>query len=294
MTRELLVLWAVLASACAGLNRRDPGETSVQRGDFTGARSSRDEGDATVGLRVVTFNVHGEPPGRIARALLGSRVLRDADVLFLQEVETPSSGANSSPRKLARLLGRSFAYAPGYGLGAEGSHGVAILSRFALSEVTLLELPRYSVHFNSARRVALGATVTVGEEAVRIYCVHLDNRINPADRRAQLAPVVEDALRQPVERVIIGGDLNTSPFCWISHAIPVPCGLQTKRLEEYVRSRGFETPVAASGGTAKWLAMRLDAIYTRGVQVVEFGVEDAVRISDHLPLWLEARLLDDP
>jgi endonuclease/exonuclease/phosphatase family metal-dependent hydrolase len=290
MRRELLFLLPALASACAGLNRRDPASTSVQRGDYTAARSAKDARDTGAGIRVTTFNVHGEPPARIARVLQRSRVLRDADVVFLQELETQTAGPESSPRKIAEQLRMSFAYAPGYGLGEEGSHGVAILSRFPLSEVTLIELPRYSVHFNSARRVALGATVRIGEAAVRLYSVHLDNRINPSDRRAQLEPVVEDALQQPVTRVIIGGDFNTSPFCWISHAIPVPCGLQTKRLEGYVRKHGFDTPVTASGGTAKWLAMRLDGIYTRGVTVVDYGVEDAIRISDHLPLWLEARL----
>jgi len=290
MRWQLWVFLVVGSAACAGLNRRDPGDTTVQRGDYSNAPPAGEPGGDTAAIRVATFNVHGESAEQIAAALTHSRVLRDADVVLLQELETPSAGAGSTPRLLARKLGMSFAYAPGYGIDREGSHGVAILSRLPISDITLIELPRYSVHFNSARRVAVGANVRVGNAVVRIYSVHLDNRINPADRRAQLAPVVEDALRQPVARVIIGGDLNTSPFCWITHAIPVPCGLQTRRLEEYVRGQGFDTPVTASGGTAKWLAMRLDALYTRGVHTVDFGVEDSVRISDHLPLWLDARL----
>jgi endonuclease/exonuclease/phosphatase (EEP) superfamily protein YafD len=36
--------------------------------------------------------------------------------------------------------------------------------------------------------------------------------------------------------------------------------------------------------------MRLDAIYARGVRVVDFGVEDTVRASDHLPLWADLSL----
>ena len=62
------------------------------------------------------------------------------------------------------------------------------------------------------------------------------------------------------------------------------------RLEAYVRTRGFNTPVTDVGATSQWMSMRLDAIYTRGLRVVERGVEDGVRASDHLPLWAEVVL----
>jgi endonuclease/exonuclease/phosphatase (EEP) superfamily protein YafD len=72
--------------------------------------------------------------------------------------------------------------------------------------------------------------------------------------------------------------------------VPVPAGVQDDRLESYVRRRGFATPVTSSGATSQWLSMRLDAIYTRGLQVVQSDVERSVRASDHLPLWADVTL----
>ena len=68
--------------------------------------------------------------------------------------------------------------------------------------------------------------------------------------------------------------------------LPIPCGLQSKRLEAYVRKHGFDTPVANSGGTHKVMNMRLDAIYTRSLTSTKWGVE-RVGVSDHRPLWTD-------
>ena len=271
-----------LLFACAQINRADPVEPGLQAHHHPGARQA-----ARGELRVATYNVHGESAREIFTALERSRQLADLDVLFLQEIERD---AEDTPRALAALLGMSVVYAPGYGLGPRGSHGVAVLSRFALRRSYVIELPRKHVVFNSARRVALATTVRVDGHAVRLYSVHLDNRINPSERRAQLAPVLADARRAPAAPAIIAGDMNTSPFCWLGHVVPVPCGLQDDRLERAVRASGFDTPVRESGGTIKWLAMRLDAIYTRHVDIVAFGVGDDVRASDHLPLWADIRV----
>lgn len=245
-------------------------------------------------LRIVTYNVHGQSGAAIARAVTADPRLRGASLILLQEIEHHGGDALTGAADAARRLGMAHAYAPGYGIGATGSHGVAILSRFPLSEVEVIELPRYRVKFNSARRIALGATVAVGgRPALRVYSVHLDNRVNPARRIAQLEPVLERAARDR-GAVIIGGDVNTSPFCWLANVVPVPCSVQGTRLERHVRARGFATPVTASGPTSPWLSMRLDAIYTRGVAVSAIGVARAVRISDHFPLWARITLPRGP
>lgn len=212
--------------------------------------------------------------------------LRGADVVLLQEIESHDSAGASEAAQLARALGMSHAYAPGYGLDA-GTHGIAILSRFAMTDIELIELPEMNVKFNSGRRVAIGATLIIEGRKLRIYNVHLDNRINPKARIRQLEPVVDDALQSGIDEVVVGGDLNTSPFCWAANLVPVPCGLQGKRLERYVRDRGFDTPVVRSGPTHKWMEMRLDAFYARGADVRTYRVENTVRASDHLPLWMD-------
>jgi endonuclease/exonuclease/phosphatase family metal-dependent hydrolase len=182
------------------------------------------------------------------------------------------------------------AYAPGH-VQDQGTEGVAILSRWPLAEVEVIELPYRGVVVNSARRIAVAATAMTADGPVRVYAVHLDNRITPAARVAQLAPVLEHSRGWPGP-VVIGGDVNTSPFSWLGNLVPVPTGGQDDAVEDAVRRAGLSTPVADSGPTSQWLSMRLDGIYTRGVAVVDFGVDHSVRISDHLPLWADLALGD--
>jgi len=275
-------------------NRSDPADTSVE----TVIRERTALADANQrsvdGLRVVTYNVHGSSADALLPIFREREDLAKADVILLQEIEDYAEVGGSEASQLAAALGMSHSYAPGYGIGDAGSHGVAILSRLPLSDVEVIELPRYHVVVNSARRVALGATVGVGSKSLRVYSVHLDNRINPSDRRAQLAPVFTHALARPELAVVVGGDLNTSPFCWVGHLVPIPCPRQSSALEALARSRGFETPAVHSGPTSKWLDMRLDALYTRGLVAKRVAVEDNVSLSDHFPLRVDVQLGEQP
>jgi endonuclease/exonuclease/phosphatase family metal-dependent hydrolase len=276
--RSILVL--ACFGGCAWRDRVLPRSTAVEIGRAApGSSAPRDR------LRVVTFNVAMQDAAAIAGALRGSEELRGADVVFLQEVEQVAGEADSRAAQVARSLGLDHAYAPAFARSDGGSHGIAILSRHRLSAVKLTELPRYDLRYNSRRRVALAATIHVGG-AVRLYCVHLDLRVRSRDRMRQLEPVLRAA---EVHRgpVIIAGDFNTTPFTWLWRVVPVPGGRHGRKLEAFVRSRGFDTPLAASGPTSPWLAMRLDGIYTRGVKALSFGVDRGVRISDHLPVWAD-------
>ncbi|MBT8494301.1 MAG: endonuclease/exonuclease/phosphatase family protein [Deltaproteobacteria bacterium] len=282
--KALWVGLGLLAASCAHFNRAEPRTTAP----VIEAAPAVPEETAT--FKVVTYNLHGEPAGPVARALSTTRAIRGADWVLLQEVEAHPDETAPRAVRIARLLGMGAVYAPGYGLGDGGSHGVALLSRYPLKEIRIIELPRKFVVINSARRVAIGATAMVGGLEIRIYSVHLDNRLNPAERREQLGPVIDDAKGYFKLPTIIAGDVNTSPFCWALHLLPLPCAIQDDRLESFVRRHGFDTPVVGSGPTSPFLDMRLDAIYTRGFEVYEYGVARRVKVSDHLPLWAQMRL----
>jgi endonuclease/exonuclease/phosphatase family metal-dependent hydrolase len=100
-----------------------------------------------------------------------------------------------------------------------------------------------------------------------------------------MTPILEDAKRQNTPD-IIAGDFNTNPFYWVSHWLPLPtAGHQATVLESLVRSYGFDTPVAQSGPTHRYIGMKLDAIYTRGFATKYFGTAHARDVSDHLALW---------
>jgi len=252
-----------------------------------GTAASRLPG-ADTALRVATFNVHAEAPEALARAIRASRGIGDAHIILLQEVESIGAAAGSQARRLAALLELHFAYAPAYARWDGGSHGVAILSRLALRDLEVIELPRFDVGINSARRIALGATVITGSDVLRVYTVHLDNRINPEARLQQLAPLLARTDRD-AGAVVVGGDFNTGPFRWLARTVPVVWAGQAARVDAAMRERGYATPAAALGATSRWFAMRLDALFTRGLTPIAAAVDRAVGLSDHLPVWVDVQ-----
>lgn len=282
-SRLALVALVVLVTVagCAAVNRAPPRDPRPEL-HLTPAATA----PAPTALRVVTFNIHGRGGAALAEAIAGHPDLAVADVILLQEV--PARARCSAACDAGRRLGLASVYAPGHQQDG-GTSGVAILSRHPLRDVEVLELPFHGTVVNSARRVALAATLDGAAGPVRLFATHLDNRINPAARVGQLRPVL-DAAAAWDGAVIVGGDMNTSPFVWLGHLIPVPAGVQDDRLERAVRAAGLDTPVAGSAPTSQWLNMRLDAIYTRGVRPGASAVAQTVRISDHLPLWLDAAL----
>ena len=239
--------------------------------------------DLPAQFKVATFNVHKEPGDKIANAILADRELRDVDLIVLQEVprwDATCSGACA----LAKRLGMHALFAPGHVEGKRDM-GIAILSKAPITSAQLLELPWHDVHFNAGRRIALAATVNHAGRPITVYAVHLENRLTASDRSKQMLPILEHAKRQHTP-VIIAGDFNTNPFTWISHWLPLPTGRhQSRRLEALMRSHGFDTPVADSGATHRYIGMKLDAIYTRGFTTKRFATAHAKDVSDHLALW---------
>jgi endonuclease/exonuclease/phosphatase family metal-dependent hydrolase len=244
-------------------------------------------------LRVVTFNIHMEPAEKIARGIKADRAIRDADVIVMQEVDrrepkgVPAEQWCSGACGVAKELGYYSVFAPGHGVPG-GSHGVAVLSRAPITSASVIELPYFNVVFNSGRRVAMAVTLEIEGKPITVYAVHLDNRLTVTDRRTQMLPVLAHAKRQQTP-VIIAGDFNTSPFTWIGHVIPVPTTTQDNRFEELVRADGFDTPVAESGPTFRYIGMKLDGIYTRGFETTRFAVANAEYVSDHLALWAQVQ-----
>jgi endonuclease/exonuclease/phosphatase family metal-dependent hydrolase len=233
-------------------------------------------------MRVVEFNTHMERGENIVDAIERDPALRDADVIILEEIHRANLGC-SAACEVGKALGFYSVYAPGMQNG-DGDDGVAIVSRAPITSSLVIELPPFDVHINSGRRIALAATIDRASEPITVYAVHLENRITVAQRRVQMQPVLDLAAKQTTP-VIIAGDFNTSPFSWIAHVIPVPTGTQDDKLEALVRSRGFQTPVVASGPTSGFLGMKLDAIYTRGFRTTDFATARASDVSDHLAMW---------
>lgn len=240
-------------------------------------------------LRVVTFNVHyGADVPAIAGAIRSNPHLSQADVLLLQEIE--SHPGDDRAAKLARALNLDLVYAPARHEG-DGTHGLAILSRYPLSDLEVIGLKRYDLGYRGTRRrIAMAATVHVPGRQVRVYNVHLDTRLTPDERLQQLEPVMAEAVKQSA--AIIGGDFNTItavPALLPLVPVPVPGYSQASGLDAYMKSQGFAAPFAGIGRTHRF-PMRLDAVFARGLKVEAFAKETSVDVSDHFPLWVDLKV----
>lgn len=247
-------------------------------------------------LKTVTFNVHyGKNVAAIAQAIRNSAELQQADVVFLQEIQSYPSEGSSRTQRLAEELGMNYAYAPAKSFdqdGETGTHGNAILSKLPLESVVVMELPRGKLVVNEERRIALAADIRLdATNTVHLINVHLDTRLNATERILQLRPAILGA----PDRTIVGGDFNTNPMVWAFNMVPIvplaviPGSDQAPILDDYLRQIGFATPTASYGKTVDFpvLNARLDSIFVRGLSSANGGVLRTTSISDHWPVWLD-------
>ena len=265
-TGRLLVVAAaaVLAGCAHSLNYSDVGPRYVYAGPA--ADSARHASDT---LRVVTFNVQFSNHPALARDLLMENdSLNHADVVLLQEMD------EMAVKTIAAGLHMGYVYYPASQHWKTGrDFGNAILSRWPLVDDRKILLPHLS-RFNAQQRIAVGATMMVGDRAVRVYSVHLATMVNngPTARREQLAAVLADADSFPT--VLIAGDMNseTVPEISLTHHYTWP-------------SRGL--PRTESFWT-------LDHVLLRGMSIAGdagIGIVSGVgQASDHKPVWARAVL----
>lgn len=269
--REVMRRTAVLALALAACSH-PPAERAIV---LTSASNAQAADEVSPTIEVVTFNVHRTRGDSIARGIALDPMLRDGDVIALQEVR--SRGSCGAACVAARELGMHAAYEPDFRLDG-GTLGQALLTRAPIESARLIELPTYV-----SRNVALVATLRVAGRRVTVYVVHLSEQLAIAERLRQMTPVLEDA-RACTTPVIIAGDFN-SDAVFVAHALPVGNRSASDRLEALVRGYGFATPVAQSGPTFRVVPLKLDGIYTRGFLTHRSGTAHAHDISDHLAVW---------
>lgn len=231
-----------------------------------------------------------------ALAFSGSDLLPRPDILALQEAdkETGRAGGLHVAAALARELGVPYVHlAAGIPRGVapkqrewwlnfeepialhdSGDTGVAFLSRVELEEITRIDLPWHDCGWRP--RLAAGATVSLGEQTLRLVNVHVDPHASLDGQYDQLEVVLVHAENHPGPVVILG-DFNT---------LSTQKAIEIRRLLE---SRGFTTPFPT--GTPTWggagLRFHADWIFVRGVGVTRWGVARTLGVSDHWPIWAE-------
>ena len=240
-------------------------------------------------IRIVTFNVHfGKKTAAIADAFAHNKHLREADIIFLQEIEHHESEKISRAEKLAGALGLKYAYVPARELKTKGTHGLAILSKYELKDVETLALPKHTLFSRFRQRIAMIAIADVRGSRVVLANVHLDTRLDGVERIAQVKVLVDYLKKDYTQKIIVGGDFNTLPFRFYK-SVPFFYQNQKQHLSQYFAQEGFSCHCKNGGYTLKkgFVRFELDGIYTRNVQTMQCGVERLVTASDHKPVWLD-------
>ena len=202
-----------------------------------------------------------------------------ADLLLLQEVVRRGEGVDVAGQ-LAVRLGLGSSYRAAFTLDGGKAVGLAILSRFPSRDLQVIDLKPISLRFRSRTRIALGATVETPSGPVRVYNLHLDTRINLAQRLAQLDAVTRevDAFPGPT---LVGGDFNTNNNHWLFNTLPLPfLARQGAGVQRFMAENGFRSVFALGRPTHDVLRMQLDWLFLRGLHASITSITP-VALSDH-------------
>ena len=167
-------------------------------------------------LKVMSYNVHiCNPPSRPRVTDIDGIVnvirAQAPDLVALQEIDvhTQRSGPYNQAEEIAGRLNMHFFFAKAIDFSG-GSYGVAILSRYPLSETQVHRLPTQE-GTNGEPRVLATATVTLPEgTAIRFGSTHLDAQQEPVNRKLQAAEILKIAATQKLP-FILAGDFNALP-----------------------------------------------------------------------------------
>lgn len=244
-----------------------------------------------VEVKIVSYNMRwrgGDELNALIKLLREDREIGGATVIGLQEVDrNKKRTANiNTARKIAEELGMHYAWAaPPPATGKERDEeetGVAILSPFPITDITRIVLPNPGP--GGRRRVALGATVHIGERNLRVYSIHAEIRTSNEKRIGQLEAVLDDlkSNHMLVKHSVVLGDFNT------------PMGKDTNATTRLFTEKGFHTPFSINEPTWRtfMIKLKLDWLWLRGFDVKEHGIDREIAMSDHWPLWAIVALDD--
>ncbi len=222
---------------------------------------------------MLTWNVRG---AALPDERLLAHVLRRAepDVVALQEVR------NGQARRLARRLGWHHAWAfkhnPWSPLLWWRAEGIAVLSHDPPADVWRACLTPGVRRLSYRRRVVIAATVQRGDDALRIYDVHLTTD-DATVRAAQATIVAAQMLADGAPTAVVAGDLNAA---------------DERTTLDVFAARGLVDPPGPPTSPALVPLQRIDAVLVPAAAVaIEVhsppGGPHWAELSDHLPVLVQ-------
>lgn len=171
--------------------------------------------NAQTQLRVMSYNIHhANPPskkGVIDLEAIAAVIRKEAvDLVALQEVDVniARSGNVNQAEALAKMLGMHFYFAKAIDFGG-GEYGVAILSRYPLTDTRKVPLPEEAEPKAEDRVVAFATVQIPTGQRIRFGSTHLDV-LSSANRLQQVQTINTIAAADEVP-FILAGDFNDYP-----------------------------------------------------------------------------------
>ncbi len=233
-------------------------------------------------LRIMTYNIHHcNPPSKEAAGTIELNTTasviskENPDIIALQEVDvnTKRSGFTDQAQLLAQKLGMTAYFGKAINYDG-GGYGVAILSKFALSNSVTYPLPETANPSSEDRVLAVSSINFRNGRSIYFGSTHLDVT-NAGNRDLQAAEINRIAGLQSAP-FIVAGDMNADPQ---SNAIQI---LEQKFIRT-CSSCDFTIPVNNPTKTIDHIA------FTKGAAIsVRFtkAIQEKYA-SDHLPVITE-------
>lgn len=155
-------------------------------------------------LRVATYNVKTLNGGTSLMDFKSDVELINPAIICLQEVDKKAFRSNQMDmaKEMASIIGYEYYYYYPTMWVLDGYYGLAIISKYPISEVSSKQLP---TAFFEEPRVLAQASVVVNNKTIQIYNTHLSFR-NREDRLRQIS-FIENNITN--ENAILMGDFNT-------------------------------------------------------------------------------------
>jgi endonuclease/exonuclease/phosphatase family metal-dependent hydrolase len=271
----VVVVILILLAAAPLASHRALGDYTDPNGPiYTGAYAG-EAGDFDGSLRVVSWNLfYGAKLEQAIAALETAPELRDADVLFFQEID------RVGVETIAQRLHYNYVFYPTIlDHHRRIEYGDAILSKWPLSDPTKIVLPIFLPGWLESRS-STRATLTAGGREITLYSTHLDLTWMIFRRGESQAEFLSRAAGGKDDWIILGGDFNT----WYPASIV--------NLDRQMGKIGLERLSKGAGYTFEWAGLKaiLDHIYSNAGLEVRSGVYRQTDASDHYPVWAEMSL----
>ncbi len=229
-------------------------------------------------IRVMAYNIHhANPPSKpglididaIAKAIKD----QNPDLVALQEVDvnTKRSGKFNQAEEIARRLGMSFFFAKAIDHEG-GDYGIAILSKYPMTETKVSRLPTEASTKGEPRVLATAKITLPDGRFIRFGSTHLDAQKEHINRELQIKEINRITADENLP-FIIAGDFNATPGSTVINLLDQSFTRSCQQCE-------FTIPVIKPNKTIDFIAFTPKS---------KFSVQSTTVIperyaSDHLPV----------